>query len=368
MRRISQNCSRFFTANPVAYLPKGPTGATGPTGPTGSTGATGEIGATGATGPYAQIVKVRSTQTVAPEQDAWVAAEYADDATYLDFYIPKGESGQPATLLAGNTQTLDAGQEAEVTDRFVNDVHFFDFAIPRGNTGLRGEKGEKGDVGPKGDVGDTGPQGPQGIQGTQGEKGEKGEQGERGEKGDTGPRGLPGEIGRSEMILVEQTETIESTSPALVADDFYDNIHHLTFYIPGPAQVVNKSVAQLLKDDNQTVQTANTFLTFAGDAVINSNILENQIQVLATGVYMIDFGVYINTDQNLKFQIFVNDVAVDGSIICLDAETKGMTRALVERLAENDKIGMKLISLNNQFSFEKDKSFAFVRITPTPTV
>lgn len=34
------------------------------------------------------------------------------------------------------------------------------------------------------------------------------------------------------MILIGETETVEPDETALVQDDFEDNIHHLTFYIP----------------------------------------------------------------------------------------------------------------------------------------
>ena len=34
------------------------------------------------------------------------------------------------------------------------------------------------------------------------------------------------------MISIDQTETVEPTEEASVLDDFENNIHHLTFYIP----------------------------------------------------------------------------------------------------------------------------------------
>lgn len=46
---------------------------------------------------------------------------------------------------------------------------------------------------------------------------------------DTGPQG---EIGISEVITIDGTETVESDELAEVQDDFDRNIHHLTFYIP----------------------------------------------------------------------------------------------------------------------------------------
>ena len=68
--------------------------------------------------------------------------------------------------------------------------------------------------------------------GPTGPRGEKGEQAIQGLKGDQGPQGLPGEIGQSEVITIDETETLEPNEKAEVQDDFEGRIHHLTFYIP----------------------------------------------------------------------------------------------------------------------------------------
>lgn len=128
----------------------------------------------------------------------------------------------------------------------------------KGDCGEKGEKGDKGDCGEKREKGDSGitnitvgktetvsPDTPAEVQnvGTdeniildfkipRGLDGQEGPTGPVGEKGDTGPRGLPGEIGISEKITIDGTETIEPTEEALVTDDFESNMHHLTFYIP----------------------------------------------------------------------------------------------------------------------------------------
>ena len=70
------------------------------------------------------------------------------------------------------------------------------------------------------------------VEGPTGPKGEKGDQGER---GPIGPQGFPGEIGISEVITIDGTETISSDEDAEVQDDKIGTVHHLTFYIPqGP--------------------------------------------------------------------------------------------------------------------------------------
>lgn len=76
------------------------------------------------------------------------------------------------------------------------------------------------------------PQGDAGIQGLQGEIGHTGPRGEKGDVGPAGPRGFPGEIGISEVITIDGTETVEPNEETQVQDDFDRNIHHLTFYIP----------------------------------------------------------------------------------------------------------------------------------------
>lgn len=108
---------------------------------------------------------------------------------------PQGESSF-TSITVGNTETLVAGSQAEVTNAGTNEDIVLDFKIPMG---VKGDKGDKGDTG---------------------------------EKGDTGPQGLPGEIGRTEHISIDGTETLEPDEEAQVMDDFELMIHHLTFYIP----------------------------------------------------------------------------------------------------------------------------------------
>lgn len=105
---------------------------------------------------------------------------------------PKGDSG-PATIEVGITETGEPDTESSVTNVGTNQEVILNFKIPRGSPGLEGK------------IGPTGPQ---------------------------GPRGLPGEIGISEVITIDGTETINPEEDAEVQDDFDRNIHHLTFYIP----------------------------------------------------------------------------------------------------------------------------------------
>lgn len=135
---------------------------------------------------------------------------------------PKGEKGDagPATISVGITETALETEEALVTNSGTNQDVILNFKIPKGLTGSvgpMGPKGDKGDVGEKGDAGPIGPIGPTGP---------------KGDKGDIGPRGLPGEIGISEHISIDETTTVDPTEEAAVQDEFDGRIHHLSFFIP----------------------------------------------------------------------------------------------------------------------------------------
>ena len=179
---------------------RGPTGPTGPIGPQGAmgvpgergaqgamglTGAKGPTGPTGPTGPSgadASEVEVRSTVTMGPEEKAKVVSSKEGDRIFLDFFIPKGETGNSQRIQAGDVTTLNPEDAAEVTSRTIDDTLIFDFKIPRGFPGDKGDTGERGPQGfpgERGDKGETGDIGPQGLKG------------DRGEQGPAGPLSIP---------------------------------------------------------------------------------------------------------------------------------------------------------------------------------
>ncbi len=132
---------------------------------------------------------------------------------------PKGDKGEngPTTIQIGKIETVNPEMNAEVINTGTNQDIILNFKIPRGVDGIQGPPG---------------PIGPMGLQGEQGIEGPKGDKGDPGEKGEQGPRGFPGEIGISQAITIDGTETVEANEEAEVQDDFESNIHHLTFYIP----------------------------------------------------------------------------------------------------------------------------------------
>ncbi len=56
--------------------------------------------------------------------------------------------------------------------------------------------------------------------------------GPTGPKGDRGDIGPVGETGISHEIIIDETKTINPDEPAKVQDEFNNNTHYLTFYIP----------------------------------------------------------------------------------------------------------------------------------------
>lgn len=231
----------------------GPTGATGPTGPTGPIGVTGPAG-------MGQIF-VGTTTTIPASQDAHITSRQIGNDTYLDFFIPRGETGpQGEKGATGSADQMRSGEvfalppegEAEIVDRFENGIHYFDFFIPRGMTG---PQGEKGDAGPQGEKGDVGPQG---------EKGEKGDTGPQGEKGDVGPQGERGPIGPTGMA--------EQFGAMIIS---YNNDPN-NFPVDGLEILSNNRLPLMRMELHQ-----GDFLTLD-----NTN---NTIQFLKTGLYQISF-------------------------------------------------------------------------------
>ena len=176
---------------------------------------------------------------------------------------PQGEKGDPgpSTVQIGKVETIEPNEKAEIVNAGTSVDVVLDFKIPRGEQGIEGKTGPQGIPGPQGEKGDIGQQGIKGERGDPGpstiqigkvetiEPNEKAEivnagtpvdvvlnfkipKGDKGDQGDIGPRGLPGEIGRTEHIAIDETETLEPGEPAQVMDTFENWVHHLAFSIP----------------------------------------------------------------------------------------------------------------------------------------
>lgn len=172
----------------------------------------GPQGPTGPTGPAAVDVIARHTETLPPDMEASVISSHEGNQTMLDFCIPRGEKGDCPTIKAGTSTTVSPSSPAQVVERFENGTYYFDFKIPKGNQGEQGIQGVKGD------------RGEQGIQGAKGERGEQGEKGDRGEKGE------------SDLLTIDEVETIPYNQPAQIIDTKEGNIHHLSLFLPQGAK------------------------------------------------------------------------------------------------------------------------------------
>ena len=255
---------------------------------------------------------------------------------------PKGERGipGPVSVDVGITETVEPYENAKVENEGTNEDVILHFKIPRGKQGIEGKIGPQGIMGPKGDKGDIGPQG---IKGDKGDPGPstiqignietvdskkeaevinvgtpvdvvlnfKIPKGEKGDKGDEGPRGLPGEIGRTEHIAIDETETLEPGEPATVMDTFENWVHHLAFSIPkgekgdvgekgpqGPAgppgkEFISSYGIRYSMSDTQInlPQATDTVIPLPekGTAFLTEYPDDNSIKIKENGVYLVSY-------------------------------------------------------------------------------
>ena len=282
---------------------------------------------------------------------------------------PKGEQGNvgpqgdrgipgPASIDVGITETIEPFEEAKVENVGTIEDVILNFKIPRGQQGLEGKIGPQGIPGPKGEKGDIGPQGIKGERGDQGpstiqigniETIEPTEEAEvinvgtpvdvvlefkipKGEKGDIGPRGLPGEIGRTEHITIDETETLEPGEPAQVMDTFENWVHHLAFLIPkgekgdvgergsqGPAgppgtEFVSSYGIRYSMTNTQLnlPQGIDTIIPLPekGTAFLTEYPDNNSIKIKENGVYLISYSLCgaTNEDCSLTTSVRANDI------------------------------------------------------------
>ena len=303
----------FLKKHPYCYIQ-------GPTGPKGETGAKGDRGDIGPA-----TIKVGTAETVSELENASVSNSGTEKDVILDFKIPRGEKGEKGDI---------------------------------GIQGIKGEKGDRGDIGPQGVKGDRGDVGPATIKvGTTETVSElenasvsnSGTEKDvildfkipRGEKGEIGPRGLPGEIGRTEHIAIDETETIEPGEPAQVMDTFEDWVHHLSFLIPkgekgeqgpqgqqgeqgitgpqgpigppGPSNITAYGIRYSMSDAQLNLQQAidtTIPLNEKGVALFTEYPDDNSIKINESGVYLVSyfFTGATNEDCSLTTSIRANNI------------------------------------------------------------
>ena len=276
---------------------------------------------------------------------------------------PKGERGiqGPTQINVGITETLEPFENAKVENVGTSEDVILNFKIPRGMQGIDGKIGPQGIPGPKGDKGDVGPQGIKGEKGDQGpstiqignietldptEEAEvvnvgtprdvvldfKIPRGEKGDQGEMGPRGMPGEIGRTEHITIDETETLEPGEPATVMDTFENWVHHLAFSIPkgdkgdqgergiqGPAGppgtefVSSYGIRYSMSDTQLTLtQGIDTIIPLPekGVAFLTEYPDENSIKIKENGVYLISYLLCGATNEEcaITMSVRANDI------------------------------------------------------------
>ena len=276
---------------------------------------------------------------------------------------PQGERGipGPSSIDVGITETVEPFENAKVENVGTEEDVILNFKIPRGEQGIEGKAGPQGIPGPKGEKGDRG------LQGLKGEKGDQGPatiqignietigpneeaevinvgtpedvvldfkipKGEKGEQGDIGPRGLPGEIGRTEHIAIDETETLEPGEPATVMDTFENWVHHLAFSIPkgekgdagergvqGPAGppgtefVSSYGIRYSMTDTQITLpQATDTIIPMPekGIAFLTEYPDGNSIKIKESGVYLVSYLLCgaTNEECSITMSVRANDI------------------------------------------------------------
>lgn len=132
--------------------------------------------------------------------------------------------------------------------------------------------------------------------------------GDKGDQGEIGPRGLPGEIGRTEHIAIDETETLEPREPAQVMDTFENWVHHLAFSIPkgdkgdrGPQGPAGPPGTEFVSSYGIRYSMINTQLNLSqgidtiiplpekGTAFLTEYPDNNSIKIKENGVYLVSY-------------------------------------------------------------------------------
>ena len=272
----------------------------------------GPTGPTGPEGPSPKEVVVRNTMTIDATEKAKVKSSMDGNKIYLDFYIPHGKEGKSETFSVGNVETVKPEFNAEIIDRIENGVHYLDFKIPQG---FKGEIGEAG-------------------------------------------------IG--EKISIDCVTTIDFGEPARVEDNFEDNVHNLSFFIPRGAPYINdKTIVSMQKNSDQEITQVKTSIIFeSANSFANANVTETEVEILVAGLYKIDFGAFLDIEDEAQLSLYINGEPIEYSVLNFDIGTYTVTRSLIMQLQVNDKISMQASKVVNKLNFKKDVSFAYINIVP----
>ena len=259
---------------------------------------------------------------------------------------PKGEKGDkgepgPSTIQIGSVETVEPYENAMVENVGTSEDVVLNFKIPKGEQGVEGKIGPQGLIGPKG---------------------------EKGEQGEIGPRGLPGEIGRTEHIAIDETETLEPGEPATVMDTFENWVHHLAFSIPKGEKGEKGEPGQAGKDfvssygirysmtDTQVnlVQGVDTVIPLPekGVAFFTEYPDNNSIKIKETGVYLVSYLLCGATDEecSITMSIRANDILVPATNATSEFNAQfinNISGSTICSLQENDIVTLNAKSSKN---------------------
>lgn len=272
---------------------------------------------------------------------------------------PKGDTGESDRIVINSVTTGKHGTEAQIIDNKINNVHSLDFIIPEG------EKGENGpttiNVGTTETI-DTDLDASVTNSGTEKDvilnfKIPRGQKGEKGEKGEIGPRGLPGEIGISQAITIDETITVEPNEEAEVQDDFENNVHHLTFYIPkgekGDSKVIGAYGERYSNTSQRFNVKANTEtiipLEQTGPAFFVEYDTTYAIGLKRLGMFKITYFLNVATSVDVNYVIYikVSGTKLPSSDIKVQSKANtinNISGSLIHGLIENDEITLGIIT------------------------
>ena len=244
---------------------------------------------------------------------------------------PKGEQGikgdpGPATIRVGSTETVESSEPALVINAGTKDDIILNFKIP---------KGDKGD------------------------------------KGDSGPRGLPGEIGRTEHIAIDETETLEPGEPAQVMDTFENWVHHLSFLIPkgekgdlgpvGPQGPTGQSFVSsygirysMIDTQLNLPQATDTVIPLPekGISFFTEYPDDNSIKIKESGVYLVSYLLCAATNEecSITMSVRANDILQPATSATSEFQAQlinNISGSTVISLQTNDLITLNVKSSKN---------------------
>ncbi len=302
-----------------------------------------------------------------------------EESKHFKYICIKGEKGDrgeqgPSTIRVGTTELVDSTSPAEVLNEGSNRDLVLHFKIPKG---MPGEKGEKGDSGPStikiGNVITINPD----EEATVENIGTpidvvlefKLPRGKQGEKGEIGPRGLPGEIGITEHINIEETTTVDPTEEAQVLDTFENNVHNLSFFIPkgekgdrgpsGPSFISAYGLLYSMNEGQMTVkQGEDTIIPMSETGpALYTEYQNNSIKIKENGVYLVSYLLCggANEECSLTMSVRANDLLQPASSATSEFQANiinSISGSTIVSLSADD-----IVTLNVKASKEVNLSF-----------